>query len=63
MLHGEKASDEGLLQSLASRALQNRISLYADDVVTFLRPSATDIGVTLDLLDLFGEASGLKTNI
>jgi hypothetical protein len=59
----KKASDEGLLQSLAGRALQQRISLYADDVVIFLRPSASDIGVTLDLLDLFGEASGLKANI
>jgi len=43
--------------------LQHRISLYADDVVIFLRPSASDIEITLDILQLFGEASGLKTNV
>ena len=58
-----KASDEQLLQPLARRALQHRISLYADDVVIFLRPSASDIEITLDILQLFGEASGLKTNV
>jgi len=57
----EKASEEELLQPLARRALQHRISLYADDVVTFLQPSASDIRITLDILQLFGEASGLKT--
>lgn len=55
----KKASEEELLQPLVTRALQQRISLYADDVVIFLRPAAEDIGVTLDILQLFGEASGL----
>jgi len=57
------ASEEALLQPLASRALQQRISLYADDVVIFLHPAAEDIGVTLDILQLFGEASALRTNV
>ena len=59
----EKASEEELLQPLARRALQHRISLYADDVVIFLQPSASDIRITLDILQLFGEASGLRTNV
>ena len=59
----KKASDEGLLQPLARRALQHRISLYADDVVIFLCPSANDIGITLDILQLFGDALGLRTNV
>ena len=59
----KKASEEELLQPLASRALQQRISLYADDVVIFLHPAADDIGVTLDILQVFGEASGLQTNV
>jgi hypothetical protein len=33
-----KAVVEGMLQPLARRALQHRISLYVDDVVLFLRP-------------------------
>jgi hypothetical protein len=42
----KKASEEDLLQPLARRALQHRVSLYADDVL-FLRPSAADIDITL----------------
>ena len=37
--------------------------MYADDVALFLRPAANDITLTLDILQLFGEASGLKTNV
>ena len=59
----QKAADEDLLQPLARRALQHRISLYANDVVIFLRPAAADMDVTLDILHLFGNASGLVTNI
>jgi hypothetical protein len=58
-----KAAEEGLLQPLAGRALQHQISLYADDVVLFLRPEATEIGITMDILCLFGVGSGLKTNL
>ena len=54
----KKAADDDMLQPLARRALQHRISLYADDVVIFLHPSASDLEVMLDLLQLFGEASG-----
>lgn len=59
----QKAADEDLLQPLVRRALQHRISLYANDVVIFLRPSAADMDITLDILHLFGNASGLVTNI
>ena len=50
----QKAADENLLQPLARRALQHRISLYADDVVIFLRPSATDMDITLDIYTFLG---------
>jgi hypothetical protein len=36
--------------------------MYADDVALFLYPSAEDINITLDILHLFGEASGHKNN-
>lgn len=51
-----------MLQPLSSRLLQHRISLFADDVVLFIHPVAEDINVTLDILQLFGEASGLYNN-
>jgi hypothetical protein len=46
----QKASEDGLLQSLSSRLLRYHISLYADDVVLFLKPDAADINLVLDML-------------
>jgi hypothetical protein len=37
--------------------------LYADDTVLFLKPDAVDINLVIDLLSLFGKASGLHTNL
>jgi hypothetical protein len=34
-----RASEAGLLQPLSTRPIQHRISLYADDVALFLRPT------------------------
>jgi hypothetical protein len=58
-----KAADEGLLQPLSRRVFKHRVSIYADDVVLFLRPTAEDIEVIMDILSLFGEATGLNTNL
>ena len=57
-----KAEDAGLLQQLSRRKMLHRISMYADDVVLFLHPTTSDISVTLDILQLFGDASGLYNN-
>jgi hypothetical protein len=56
-------AEEGLLQPLSSRPLHHRISLYADDVVLFLQPKEFDIQIVMSILKLFGEASGLVTNV
>ena len=58
-----KAANEGLLLPLSRRAFKHRVSMYADDVVLFLCPAAKDIEITMDILNLFGEATGLKTNL
>lgn len=58
-----RAAEAGLLQPLSRRPIQHRISLYADDVALFLRPAAADITLTLRMLQLFGDALGLKTNV
>jgi hypothetical protein len=58
-----KAAELGLLQPLSRRALQHRISMNADDVVLFLHPNAADIVVTMDILQLFGTASGLYKKV
>jgi len=39
-----------------------RISLYADDAALFLAPIKEEVSALTELLMLFGEATGLKTN-
>jgi hypothetical protein len=38
-------------------------SLYADDVIIFIRLSVQEARAVKEILRLFGEASGLKTNL
>ncbi len=54
-----KAEGEGLLQPLA---IPFRESLYADDVVAFIRPAVDEIRTAMQILAIFGELSGLQTN-
>ncbi|GJM89634.1 hypothetical protein PR202_ga05842 [Eleusine coracana subsp. coracana] len=58
-----KAEEMGLLQPLATRALQHRLSLYADDAVMFVSPRQDELQFVKALLHKFGVASGLKTNM
>jgi hypothetical protein len=58
-----KAEDEGLLQLISTRTLQHRVSFYADDVVLFLQPTNEEIFITMDILQVFGEASRLRNNV
>ncbi|KAM0825706.1 hypothetical protein ACQ4PT_069378 [Festuca glaucescens] len=37
--------------------------MYADDVVTFIRPSKGDLLTCASIVDDFGVASGLRTNL
>ena len=57
------AIQQQLLQPLAVQQVAHRASFYADDAVIFLRPTSNDLRVMKFLLDLFGQASGLHTNL
>jgi hypothetical protein len=59
----KKAKVKGLLQPTAPRTFHPHISLHADDAVIFRKPAATEIVVVLNILHLFGEASGLKNSV
>jgi hypothetical protein len=59
----EKATQEGHLAHLAVLSFRQRTSIYADDVVTFLRPRVEDLRVFSVIIDNFGAASGLRTNL
>lgn len=58
-----KANDLGLLQPLLRRENGRRVSLYADDVALFLKPSRSEVLVVKEILRIFGDASGLVTDI
>ena len=52
-----------LMQPLAIQQARHRVSCYADDAVIFLRPHNLDLVTVRQLLELFGHASGLRTNL
>jgi hypothetical protein len=54
-----KAKEAGLLQLLSNRKKLHMISIYADVVALFLHPTQDAISTSLEILELFGDASGL----
>ncbi|KAM0866543.1 hypothetical protein ACQ4PT_042573 [Festuca glaucescens] len=58
----QKAASDGLLSDLAPRGLRYCTSMYADDVVTFLKPERLHLLACAAIVEDFGEASGLRTN-
>ena len=59
----ELATDSGHLSPLRYRHAKLRVSLYADDAVIFVNPNRNDLEVVNDILDKFGQATGLKINV
>ncbi|KAM0907037.1 hypothetical protein ACQ4PT_016377 [Festuca glaucescens] len=57
-----KAVEHELLSNLAGISAMQRISIYAYDVVLFFRPAVYELVVIKQLLNIFGEASGLQVN-
>jgi hypothetical protein len=57
------AESRGLLHSLGAANVRSRLSMYADDVVLFVKPLDDDLVCTKLILDCFGEASGLVANM
>jgi len=57
------AVDERLLRPQQSLVIKHQCSIYADDVIIFLHPHADDARAIKEILRIFGEASGLRTNL
>jgi hypothetical protein len=57
-----KLSELNLLETIRGCNPVQRISLYADDVVVFLKPRMSDLIVMREMLQIFGGASGLRVN-
>jgi hypothetical protein len=58
-----EADRRGALAPLPGNAIDHRASLYADDLVVLLSPTAADLNYLQQILALFAGASGLITNI
>jgi hypothetical protein len=57
------ATDRALLTKLNGRAARFHVSMYADDAVVFLKPSARDATNLREILLNFGRVTGLQTNL
>jgi hypothetical protein len=56
----KKAVERQLFAGLAGITALQRVSVYADDVVIFCKPLATELEAVKAILRMFGEASGLS---
>lgn len=59
----KKAAQQGVLAPPADQGIHHQCSLYAYDVVIFSTPNVQDVITIKQVLDFFGNASGLKTNL
>ena len=59
----DQAQEHSILSPIGNQIIKHRASIYADDVVTFSKPDNQDISSIASVLDLFGRASGLGTNM
>jgi hypothetical protein len=57
------AQSSGTLSFLHQNCANFRMSLYADDAAVFIHPTARDLATTKHILQIFGDASGLITNL
>jgi hypothetical protein len=58
----KKVVDLGILSPIGSCTATQRVSIYADDVVIFLKLTVQDLVAIRELLAIFGAASGLQVN-
>jgi hypothetical protein len=57
------AENRGLLHSLEGANIRNRLSIYVDDMVLFVQPFEEDFQCVKTILDCFGSATGLVSNL
>jgi hypothetical protein len=57
-----KAVEQELFSPIGNCTPEQRLSIYAGDVVLFVKPNSMDLMAVREILELFGEASGLRVN-
>lgn len=51
-----------LVKGITLGSVQEKISLYADDTLLYLRNETDSLGTALTLIDIFGRFSGIRVN-
>lgn len=59
----DAAIDAGVITKINLAAICHQCSLYADDVIIFAHPTVREASAIKQVLTIFGDASGLKTNL
>ena len=57
------AEEWGLFTPMTDCEVRHRLSLLADDVVLFNKPTMAEAATAIQILELFGGASGLRCNL
>ena len=57
------AESQSIFSPLRCAVVCSRVSLYTDDIVMFIKPEMNDIVAIKTILQIFGDASGLYTNL
>lgn len=58
-----KAQEGGVIRGIGHPAIRHQCSIYADDVILFVHPSSHEANAIKRILQIFGDASGLRTNL
>lgn len=56
-------TNRGLLSPLARSGLKQSVSMFADDVMVFLKPKEMELQTCARVLEMYGVASGLQVNV
>lgn len=59
----DTAQAHGVLAPHGTQTVRHWASIYADDVIIFSKPLLSEIDAVSQILTLFGNANGLKTNM
>jgi hypothetical protein len=59
----DKATMAGLLNPIGADPVKLRTNLYANDTALFLHPVASNVANLKQIMQVFGSATGLCTNI
>jgi hypothetical protein len=55
--------EKGILHNVSPRSKGIKASLYVDDVAIFVKPTKQDISALKEILEMFGQSTGLCTNM